>query len=176
MADKIPSWVVMGDGGVRCTRCGKVEMMPTPMPAAAFMPWCEYVGAVHSGCKDTGRVDPVPSCVEEWITGHDTGVSSKAIYRHFMGYTRERSAWGTHPHDPSDFGRCYRLLKIAPKWCERIGEMAEYSKTWAAMAGAWDELTTMYEAALKAGDGATLEARKMYDRMKQIESSTERTP
>lgn len=165
MAKQIPAWIVMAENGVRCQRCGRVEPMPQPMPADAFQPWTEYVGAVHRACKDTGRVDPTPASVHEWWTGHDTGTSSKAIYRHMMGYTRERSTWGTHPHDPDDFGRCYRLLNLAPEWRARISEMAEYSKAWAGLAGAWDELTMMYESALVSG---TNRAEAMYLRMKEL--------
>lgn len=162
---KIPNWLVMADTGARCTRCGKVEPMPKPMYADAFMPWCEYLGAVHRRCKDTGRVDEPPRSLAEWIHGHDTGISSKAIYRHMMGHTSERSTWGTHPHDPSDFGRCYRLLALEPSWRARIGEMAQYSKAWAALAGAWGELTAMYEAVI--GSGAQ-HAPELYHRMKAL--------
>ena len=165
MAEKTPDWLVMVDGGCRCLRCGKPEPMPVPMPVDAFTPWVAYLGALHRGCQDTGRVDVPAQRVEEWITGHDTGTSSKAIYRHMMGYTRERATFGTHPHDPADFGRCYRLLQIAPNWRNRIGEMAEYSKAWASLAGAWDELTAMYEAVVESG---AKDARALYDRMHEL--------
>ena len=162
---KAPAWLVMGDGGVRCLRCGKSEPMPVPMPLDAFGPWVAYQGALHRGCPDTGRVDAPATSVVDWFNGHDTGTSSKAIYRHMMGYTRERAPFGTHPHDPSDFGRCYRLLALEPRWRARIGEMAQYSKAWAALAGAWDELTAMYEAVIDSG---AKDATELSHRMKDL--------
>lgn len=87
----------------------------------------------------------------DWIGGRDTGASSVAIWSHMMG---ARSS-GSFPYDPSDFGRCYRLLTLAPEWRARIGEMAKYSKTWARLAARWDELTALFEAETGAGGLAT---------------------
>lgn len=146
-----PSWLVLANNGLRCQRCGKVEPMPLPMPVDGFTPWCEYIGAVHKGCPDTGRLDMPAASVREWIDGPDTGISSKAIYRHMMGL-HEDNMWGAgHPTDPSDFGRCYRLLKLEPSWRARIREMAKYGPEWAALTEAWDELTSMYERRTSAG-------------------------
>jgi|GEM_PF-3496553 len=176
----IPAWVVMCDGGVRCTRCGKAEAMPLPMPADAFGPWCQYVGALHKTCQDTGRRDPDAKSVDEWWKGHDTGISSRAIYRRMMGYPRTREAFGDCPADPDDFGRCYRLLLIAPEWRARIGEMSANGKQWARLAEHWDELTAMYEAIGWEASGRTswnkAAAVKMYDRMKQLERPAPHSP
>ena len=161
---KPPEWLVMSANGVRCLRCGKVEPMPLPMPADAFGPWSEYAGAVHQHCKDTGRVDAAATSVGEWFHGHDTGVSSLATYRHMMLIPR-LNRYSNYPSDPSDFGRCYRLLKIEPSWRARIGEMAQYGKEWAALVDAWDELTAMYEEAIASGAKM---ATGMYERMKEL--------
>lgn len=69
-----------------------------------------------------------------------------------------------HPLDPSDFGRCSRLLDAswAEGWRERIGEMAQYSEEWAALAVAWPELEKLY-AEEKTLDAAP----KLYDAMKK---------
>ena len=90
-----------------------------------------------------------------WITGYDTGVSSKAIWAHMMGGVPDRG-WRRrdHPYDPDDFGRCYRLLCIVPEWRPRIGEMAQYGPEWAALAGAWEELSGLYETEVGAGKDA----------------------
>ena len=166
---KIPDWLVMGDGCVRCLRCGKREMIPVPMPADAFGPWAEYAGSLHAHCKDVGRVDVPAATIEEWRNGPDTGTSSKAIYQHMSG-----RRWGTgmdYPYDPSDFGRCYRLLLIAPEWRGRIKEMAHYGPEWAALSGAWDELTALWEEESKG----TM-APKLYDRMRELRYSVDREP
>lgn len=167
-SSKVPEWVVMGDGGARCLRCGKAEPMRIPMPVDAFGAWGAYVGALHAKCADTGRVDPTPSSVEEWVNGHDTGISSKAIYRHMMGIAPDpRERFGDYPRDPSDFGRCYRLLALAPSWRARIGEMASHGKEWAALAGTWDELTAMWEEVVAS---KAKFAGAMYDRMQALHS------
>lgn len=107
-----------------------------------------------------------------WIAGDDTGLSSKAIWRHMMGQRPDMS-WGQvdYPLDPDDFGRCYRLLLRVPEWRQRIGEMARYNAEWAALAAAWDELETMWAAEV----GTRLDrawgksAPKLYHRIKEIE-------
>ncbi len=108
----------------------------------------------------------------QWIAGHDTGVSSKTIWSHMMGARVERAPWGTCPLDPSDFGRCHRLLLLVPEWRPRLPEMAKYSKWWAGLVAAWDELDALYLEELPSGV-----CPKLYDRMKAIEKeSRRRTP
>lgn len=165
----IPDWLVMSDGGVRCLRCGKVETMPLPMPMNGFQPWCEYAGAIHAHCKDVGRVDVPVASVEEWITGHDTGTSSKAIYRHMKGLPRDPSHRDNYPFDPDDFGRCYRLLTLSPDWRARIVEMGRYSTEWAALSLAWDELTALWEE-----ESVGKRAPKLYARMHELHSPAAR--
>lgn len=75
-----------------------------------------------------------------WIVGSDSGLSSKAIWAHMMG-VKPRDSWN-HPHDPSDFGRCARLLGLMPEWRERLPEMAERSSAWRDLIARWDEIET----------------------------------
>lgn len=79
--------------------------------------------------------------VGQWIVGDDTGDSSKAIWAHMMGF-KSRNGWD-HPWDPSDLGRCLRLLEIAPEWKPRLPEMATRSKQWALLVAHWDEIAAM---------------------------------
>src|SRR4051812_45875580 len=46
-----------------------------------------------------------------WLKNGDTGISSLTILEVMTGHTAERT---DTPLDPSDFGRCYRLLKVMP--------------------------------------------------------------
>lgn len=71
-----------------------------------------------------------------WLLSGDTGMSSKAIFN-FMR-TGEKSEWT--PADPSDLGRCLRLLERFPEWRERMPEMVECSQMWANMVPYWDVL------------------------------------
>lgn len=84
--------------------------------------------------------------VAEWLIGGDTGVSSKAIVKHMAGIGGQKSLGWDYPHDSDDFGRCYRLLALFPKWRERMPEMAVHSAMWGALGRAWPELTALYEA------------------------------
>lgn len=98
----------------------------------------------------------------DWIVGNDTGTSSQTIWAVLMGATpRHRST----PSDPSDFGRCYRLLKLMPAWRARLSEVATRYPEWSALVAHWDELTTLYEQELNTPNGM---APKTYARMKEL--------
>lgn len=103
-----------------------------------------------------------------WISGRDTGASSIAIWAHMMGAKSD----GSHPLDPADFGRCYRLLVYVPEWAPRIGEMAVYSTTWLLLSGAWFELTALFERETGCAGLATYNARgnapELYARMLEL--------
>ena len=74
-----------------------------------------------------------------WLAGGDSGASSEAICHHMLGMESD----GSFPWDPSDLGRCLRLLELFPEWKPRIREMARYSPHWAALVARWDELAEM---------------------------------
>jgi len=77
----------------------------------------------------------------QWTVSGDTGLSSKAIWAAMMGV----ESAGDYPHDPSDFGRCYRLLKLIPEWQERLPEIAKAHPHWQPLVDRWDEMTALYE-------------------------------
>src|SRR5579875_546641 len=77
----------------------------------------------------------------EWLLSDDTGLSSMAIVARMLG---ARHGHFPYPHDPSDLGRCLRLLERIPEWRARLGEMTAASPEWAALIGAWDELERLY--------------------------------
>lgn len=111
-----------------------------------------------------------------WIVGDDTGISSKAIWSRMMGvaYASRDHGWDTYPHDPSDFGRCYRLLKLVPEWRARIEEMASASPEWTALVKHWDELTALYEEEVDTTRHRHRgSAPRLYARMKEIERAAQ---
>ncbi len=81
--------------------------------------------------------------IGEWLMSDDTGTSSKTIVAALNGLAPLRYA--DVPHDPDDFGRCYRLLLLFPEYRERLPEVARRHPKWGPMIDAWDELTSMYE-------------------------------
>ena len=104
-----------------------------------------------------------------WISSTATGTSSKTIWQTLSGIFIPDLRWHDVPHDPTDFGRCYRLLKVMPEWRERLSEVADKYPTWAPFVREWDRLTAMYEEACVRPDG---KAPEMFALMKQLEEET----
>lgn len=99
-----------------------------------------------------------------WLRNGDTGLSSETIWSVMMGQYPSRQHWRpTTPSDPSDFGRCYRLLEVMPEWRGRLEEVAEKYPEWRGLVDAWDELTALYEEELPSGT-----APKLYERMHEL--------
>ena len=111
----------------------------------------------------------------DWVSGRDTGLSSTAIWRHMMGLDPRDRTWGNevcYPHDPDDFGRCYRLLARIPAWRGRIGEMAQYP-VWRHLAAAWGELEALWEGEVGPGEAMKRgyfgkRADRLYARMREL--------
>lgn len=82
----------------------------------------------------------------QWVVGPDTGISSKALWSHMMAGSAPSEGFGNHPHDVDDFGRCHRLLSLAPHWFPRLGEMAVYGEEWRVLAEHWPELGRLYQS------------------------------
>ena len=85
-----------------------------------------------------------------WIVGGDTGISSKVIWAVMMGCVTP-PVMRTPPQDPSDFGRCYRLLKLIPEWKLRLGEVEEAMPRWRPYIREWERLQKMYVMAIHSG-------------------------
>lgn len=79
--------------------------------------------------------------VLEWFMSCDTGISSKTIAAVMCGADPNEFYWNSPPADPSDLGRCLRLLERFPEWKERIPEMAKASEHWARVVPHWDEVS-----------------------------------
>ena len=101
----------------------------------------------------------------EWIAGNDTGISSKTIWAVMMNAVPENYGFGHFdtPLDPSDFGRCYRLLALFPDWKNRLDEVAEKFPKWGPMVREWDTMTALYERDYESGKSSEL-----YDLMQKL--------
>ena len=83
--------------------------------------------------------------VLKWLGGRDTGLSSKAIALTFLGHPPDRAST-SYPHDSNDFGRCYRLIKLAPEARSAVDALgANHGPYWKALAAERDRLTALYE-------------------------------
>ncbi len=150
---------------VHCAKC-EHEWAPCFLPASVDV----LSKTMKSKCPACGSaksfLGPVPKESADgdyigWLSNGDTGLSSKVIWHRMTGRPNRDNSY---PLDPSDFGRCYRLLKIMPSWRARIAEMGDVSAVWKRLAESWEELTALYERELPSGRCPAL-----YDRMKQLE-------
>ncbi len=156
---------------VHCSKCHH-EWALCFLPVSAEL-FGRLKGRCPLGCrKATALVGPFPKPTADgdwraWRRNGDTGVSSETIWSVMTG--QEVSHHGI-PYDPSDFGRCYRLLKIMPSWRAKLPLVAERHSEWAPLVAAWDELTALYEDELENGpiERGTRMAPKTYARMKQL--------
>ncbi len=155
---------------VHCSAC-EHEWAPIYLPAPAAIvakvmkanrlcPRC-FGKEIRMGAfpRATAEGDPIA-----WLTNGDTGMSSMTIWSVMMG---RKSNDPSVPWDPSDFGRCYRLLRVMPSWRQRLPEVAAKHPAWTGLVKAWDELTALYEEELPRGT-----APKLYARIKHLTRAT----
>lgn len=102
-----------------------------------------------------------------WMAGRDTGLSSIAIAEHMATGRCD----GSYPHDPSDLGRCLRLLERFPDWKPRISEMGKYGKVWRAYAARWDDLQAAMSGEVGIDWHKGRSALNTYNLMKDIQRS-----
>lgn len=99
----------------------------------------------------------------QWLSSHDTGMSSKAIALHMAsGYCD-----GSAPSDPADLGRCLRMLELFPEWKSRIGEMTRYGGEWLGLAPHWHELAKSMDDEVGIDWSKARAAPKTYDLMRK---------
>lgn len=104
----------------------------------------------------------------KWVSGNDTGISSKTIWTAMMdGVDGPQRLGGNYdiPYDPDDFGRCFRLLQLLPEWRENMAKIVAAFPAWKPIVDAWSDLETLYVKGLNSPDGR---APELYDRMQAL--------
>lgn len=130
------------------------ERLPSARHGSAFAG--EYLRFRSISPREGSKLmDGIAERANAWIVSQDTGASSKALWAAMMG----SKSYGSHPHDSSDIGRCFRLLDAIPEWRERLPEMAKVSPYWAALVGDWQALEQLH----RSGDHSAL-----YRRMRHV--------
>jgi hypothetical protein len=186
-ATKTPDHIVIGPKGrFQCEHCGGTfnPFADGPLDIGLLPGIMSAFTKKHKGCKklpkdrchycltfDHASADHVNKTTRgprDWPDCGDTGNSSEAIWAHMTGASRRTS---DYPLDPSDFGRCHRLLHApwAVGWRARLGEMARYGAVWKALVTCWDELEALYVEELPTGS-----APKLYAKMSAIRAPHER--
>src|SRR3546814_4100612 len=81
-------------------------------------------------------VDQLPA-LGNWLAGDDVGTSSRTMVAIALGATEGDF---DAPHDPSDFGRCYRLVKAVPAIRESFLTISMRVPAFLRILHNWDEL------------------------------------
>lgn len=102
-----------------------------------------------------------------WLACGQRGISSDAIVQHLTGIQAARWA-GSHPHDPSDLGRCRLLLEQVPELAPRIGETAVVSPAWRVLVEHWDDLCSLMDEEAPQWRDQRGNAPRTYSRMREL--------
>ncbi|QHM71648.1 hypothetical protein [Mixta intestinalis] len=140
------------------------------VPLSGEQPFKEYEPVIDEGflrtaAKYNGLAGTLASRllsvaeIGQWLVRGDTGLSSETMAAIWLGAKSGRFSF---PRDPSDFGRCWRLVekvpairKAFPRICAVYPPIAPYLEN-------WDELSRLYVAATEHGTG---KAPELYQRM-----------
>jgi len=102
--------------------------------------------------------------LERWLAGTDTGTSSLTMVRAITGKSvLSDTRWPSVPLDPSDFGRCVRLLEAVPELREGLHKVAEKHLEWTGLVAHWTELEALWTA-----ESPTGRCPKLYDRIQEL--------
>lgn len=102
----------------------------------------------------------------QWLANGNRGVSSETLFTHLTGI--EAGKYRDHPHDPSDFMRCERLLMQCPELRDELHRMAELGPVWAALVADWDVIVALVNAESPKWMTACARAPKAYQRICDI--------
>lgn len=88
-----------------------------------------------------------------WINGGDLGGAAVTIWCVMVGKVQSDGMFPTNgeiykytiPKHTGSFYRCYKLLKLFPKWRNRLSEVAEHFPEWKPFVRDWDNLTKIVE-------------------------------
>ncbi|HCM62750.1 MAG TPA: hypothetical protein DIT05_09425 [Morganella sp. (in: Bacteria)] len=79
-----------------------------------------------------------------WLASHDTGMSS--LYMASVLSGEACSSGFAFPWDPSDLGRCIRLVDAVPEMEGFINKMLSHGPEWTAVVNNWDAWKKLYHA------------------------------
>jgi len=158
------NWVWAQGEDIVCDHCGgRTQLLPNP-PEKLINIAGEFTKA-HSKCSRQSAPPPFKSWSNplDWVVGDDVSISARTIWAVAMG---AKPAEHDPPEDPSDFGRCYRLLSSFPEWRARLVDVAAQYPAWRPFVAVWDEMTISYEEEVLA-DG-NRRAPKLYNLLRRL--------
>lgn len=131
-----------------CFNCGGKYIINYPQPISMVTAMMDQFVKDHENCLPTwkepevNQKQSVKQKAFDWLQNGETGLSSKTMWFCFMGEEIKRPS---HPYDPGDFKRCYKLLQAVPEWKLQLHNLKPLSKEWSNLVDNWDQLTDMYE-------------------------------
>ena len=108
----------------------------------------------------------IPESAQKWLLTGDRGISSETIFGAISGLWINRNQYP--PSDPSDFYRCYKLIKEVPEWKNELYKVAKLSNTWRNVIDKWNELSKLLEEQMEWRDKGIAASNDMYDFMKKL--------
>jgi hypothetical protein len=95
-----------------------------------------------------------PASALRWISGRDTGISSKTMFAALSGADigpKKLNCFEGRdiPKDMDDFGRCYRLILAVPEWRDYLGRVSMVFPAWTPFIREWETLQSLYLSGAK---------------------------
>lgn len=91
-----------------------------------------------------------------WMFNGDTGVSSETMAAFALGTQRERAFGQDAPSDPSNIGRCDKLVMAVPEILDVFPVISRKAPVFRGISAHWDELCALYERDLSTGGSLQL--------------------
>lgn len=131
-----------------CLNCGGEFRLIYPISVTEMNDKIKAFNLLHANCLKTWKepkADQNKDVKEKamwWIANGERGMSSETMWNCLMG---NKDFQISHPYDPDDFSRCYKLLVAVPEWKNELQKLKPLSKGWSNLVDNWDKLTKMYE-------------------------------
>lgn len=162
------------NGDLFCFHCGRSQKMPLPMDVELAVDFMQSFAKHHRNCEktweephwsSTAEMKDVDEKAQWWYNNANRGTSSEYMMaalckKPYIGFLTQRYP---HPEDPSDFYRCWFLIKAIPEWKDQLHLLKGKTKFWDAIIDNWDKLSDMIEEQIQ-----TQKDNGMYDFMKSI--------
>jgi hypothetical protein len=94
---------------------------------------------------DAGRAAGLGEAAVAWIADGDRGRSSETMFSAITRVALLPAADYATPLDPSDLGRCRKLLEAVPELEHALDRMAEVGPGWARLVEAWPRLCSLMD-------------------------------
>ena len=117
--------------------------------------------------SDILEMHPKYRQIGEWLAKGDVGISSKTMVAIALGAESGRF---DAPYDPSDFYRCYELVKQVPAIRNSFDDIAKKVPAFAGILREWDDLCVLFNSEKDTGM-----CRKTYARIKELRAESEVT-